>query len=31
VYLGPGKVAVESIDYPKLQNPAGKKIDHGVI
>ena len=31
VYLGPGKVAVESIDFPKLQNPAGKKIDHGVI
>jgi glutathione-independent formaldehyde dehydrogenase len=31
VYLGPGKVEVQSIDYPKLQNPAGKKIDHGVI
>src|SRR5690242_4207738 len=31
VYLGPGKVEVQSIDYPKLQNPRGKKIDHGVI
>jgi glutathione-independent formaldehyde dehydrogenase len=24
-------VEVQSIDYPALQNPAGKKIDHGVI
>jgi glutathione-independent formaldehyde dehydrogenase len=31
VYLEPGKVEVQSIDFPKLQNPAGKKIDHGVI
>ena len=31
VYLGPGKVEVQSIDYPKLQNPKGRKIDHGVI
>jgi glutathione-independent formaldehyde dehydrogenase len=31
VYLAPGKVEIQSIDYPKLQNPAGKKIDHGVI
>ena len=31
VYLGPGKVEVQSIDYPKLQNPKGKKIDHAVI
>src|SRR5205814_8469446 len=30
-YLGPGKVEVQSIDFPKLQNPQGKKIDHGVI
>jgi len=30
-YLGPGRVEVQSIDYPKLQNPQGKKIDHGVI
>ena len=31
VYLGQNKVEVQSIDFPKLQNPAGKKIDHGVI
>ncbi len=31
VYLGPGKVEVQSIDYPQLQTPHGKKIDHGVI
>src|SRR5579871_2214927 len=31
VYLAPGKVEVQSIDYPKLENPAGKKIEHGVI
>ncbi len=31
VYMGPNKVEVQSIDYPKLQNPSGKKIDHGVI
>ncbi len=31
VYLGPGKVEVQSIDYPKLQNPSGKKLDHAVI
>ena len=31
VYLAPGKVEVQSIDYPKLQNPARKKIEHGVI
>ena len=31
VYLGPGKVEVKSIDYPKMQNPAGKDITHGVI
>lgn len=30
-YLGPGKVEVQSIDYPKLQNPQGKTIEHGVI
>jgi glutathione-independent formaldehyde dehydrogenase len=24
-------VEVQSIDFPELQNPAGKKIDHGVI
>lgn len=29
VYLG--QVEVPSIDYPKLQSPAGKKLDHAVI
>jgi glutathione-independent formaldehyde dehydrogenase len=31
VFLGQNKVEVQSIDYPKMQNPAGKKINHGVI
>jgi hypothetical protein len=31
VYLEPNKVEVQSIDYPKFENPAGKKIGHGVI
>lgn len=31
VYTGPGKVEVQSIDFPELANPKGKKIDHGVI
>jgi glutathione-independent formaldehyde dehydrogenase len=31
VYLGTGKVEVQSIDYPKMQNPKGKSIEHGVI
>lgn len=31
VYLGPNKVEVQSIDFPKLQNPAGRKINHAVI
>lgn len=31
VYLGPGKVDVQSIDFPKMQAPDGKDIDHGVI
>lgn len=31
VYLGPSHVEVQSIDYPKLENPAGKKIEHAVI
>jgi glutathione-independent formaldehyde dehydrogenase len=31
VYLGPNHVEVQSIDYPKLQNPVGKKIEHAVI
>jgi glutathione-independent formaldehyde dehydrogenase len=31
VYLGPGRVEVQSIDYPKFVNPRGKEIHHGVI
>src|SRR5271170_3327637 len=31
VYLGPGKVEVQNIDFPAFRNPAGKTIDHGVI
>src|SRR5271157_1257761 len=31
VYIGPGKVEVQGIDYPKFRNPAGMEIDHGVI
>ena len=27
VYLGPGKVEVQSIDFPKMQNPHGKPIE----
>ncbi|WP_163870952.1 formaldehyde dehydrogenase, glutathione-independent [Myxococcus eversor] len=31
VYLGPGKVEVRTIEYPKMVNPEGKSIEHGVI
>src|ERR1700741_2068596 len=31
VYMGPNHVEVQSIDYPKFENPAGKKIEHSVI
>src|SRR6267154_2691546 len=31
VYLKPGKVEVQKIDFPTFHNPAGKEIDHGVI
>src|ERR1700710_2269922 len=31
VYLGQNKVEVQSIDFPKMQNPKGKKIEHAVI
>lgn len=31
VFMGPGKVEVQSIDYPKMQNPQGKPIEHGAI
>jgi glutathione-independent formaldehyde dehydrogenase len=27
VYLGNGKVEVQKIDYPKMQDPRGRKID----
>jgi glutathione-independent formaldehyde dehydrogenase len=30
-YVGPGKVEVQSIDFPKLVGPGGRKCDHGVI
>lgn len=31
VYLGPNKVEVQSIEYPKLVNPKGTSIEHGAI
>lgn len=31
VYLGPNRVEVQSIADPKLENPKGKAIQHGVI
>src|SRR6201997_2902545 len=31
VFLGQNKGEVQSIDFPKMQNPAGKKINHAVI
>ena len=31
VYLKPGSVEVQKIDFPSFRNPAGKTIDHGVI
>lgn len=31
VYMGPGKVEVQSIDFPKMKNPKGQDIEHGVI
>ena len=31
VYLGPNQVEVQSINYPRMENPAGKKIEHAVI
>src|SRR6267143_22477 len=31
VYIGPGKVEVQGINYPKFVSPNGKEIDHGVI
>src|SRR5271166_5800016 len=31
VYLKPGSVEVQKIDFPTFRNPAGKTINHGVI
>src|SRR6202163_4395304 len=31
VYIKPGTVEVQSIDFPQLKNPQGRKIGHGVI
>ena len=31
VSLGNGQVEVQSIPFPKMQNPQGKPIHHGVI
>ena len=31
VYLGPDKVQVQTIDFPKLISPDGRRADHGVI
>ena len=31
VYLGPSHVEVQSIAYPRFENPEGKKIEHAVI
>jgi glutathione-independent formaldehyde dehydrogenase len=31
VYIGPGKVEVQEIADPKLENPDGKRIEHAVI
>jgi glutathione-independent formaldehyde dehydrogenase len=31
VYVGQGKVEVQSIPFPKLEDPRGRKIEHGVI
>jgi glutathione-independent formaldehyde dehydrogenase len=30
-YIGPGKVEVQTIDYPKLEAPSGRKAEHGVL
>jgi glutathione-independent formaldehyde dehydrogenase len=31
VYVGPGKVEVRNIDFPKLEDPRGRRCEHGVI
>ncbi len=30
-YMGPGKVEVQSIPFPRMEDPHGRKIEHGVI
>jgi glutathione-independent formaldehyde dehydrogenase len=30
-YMGPRKLEMQSLDYPKLVGPGGRKCDHGVI
>ena len=31
VYMGQGQVRVQDIAYPKMEDPRGRKIEHGVI
>ena len=31
VYMGPGKVEVQGIDFPKLIDPRGRKAEHAVL
>jgi glutathione-independent formaldehyde dehydrogenase len=31
VYMGTGKVEVHDIPFPKMEDPNGRKIEHGVI
>jgi hypothetical protein len=30
-YMGPHKLEIQNLDYPKLVGPGGRKCDHGVI
>src|ERR1039457_6895838 len=30
-YMGPHKLEIKNLDYPKLVGPRGRKCDHGVI
>ena len=30
-YMGPRKLEIHNLDYPKLVDPRGKKCEHGVI
>lgn len=31
VYMGPWKLEVQNLDFPKLVDPRGNKCDHGLI